>query len=383
MSLTRSRWRASSAAKTSRPARVSTIGRRRLSAASRLPRNEAVRLEAAQDATDVAGVEPECRLEVGRDRAIRLGDLEQEARLGEREGAVEKARVERADEPGVEAIEAAHGGDGGIHVGDNAPIVVIVKYLERRRPVDGLKASRVWRCHGATCTTATRRRRSGIAVVDLAERRRPVAELKRSCWPNSLVSLRGTMIDPAEPSRNEHRGWHTPRKLPHFDSAETSQAITFRLADALPRSVVAAKLGEGTAAHRRRIEAALDRGAGACWLRRPEVARIVEAVLMKDAGAAYDLHAFVVMPNHVHALITQSDGHRLAGVVQAWKGISAKAINKVLGRTGQVLAARLPRSFHARRRRISSARGPTSRAIPSPRVSAAAPADWPCSSASR
>ena len=32
--------------------------------------------------------------------------------------------------------------------------------------------------------------------------------------------------------RTEHRGWHTPRKLPHFDSAETRHAITFRLADA-------------------------------------------------------------------------------------------------------------------------------------------------------
>ena len=190
------------------------------------------------------------------------------------------------------------------------------------------------------------------------------------------------MIDPAEPVRSEHRGWHTPRKLPHFDSAETTQAVTFRLADALPRSVVAAKLGEGTAAHRRRIEAALDRGAGACWLRRPEVARIVEAVLMKDAGAAYDLHAFVVMPNHVHALITQSDGHRLAGVVQAWKGISAKAINKVLGRTGQVWQRDYHDRFmrdeaHFERARAYIEGNPVAAGL------AASPADWPCSSASR
>jgi hypothetical protein len=34
---------------------------------------------------------------------------------------------------------------------------------------------------------------------------------------------------PSKPLR-EHRGWHVPHALPHFDSPEVLQAITFRLA---------------------------------------------------------------------------------------------------------------------------------------------------------
>ena len=48
----------------------------------------------------------------------------------------------------------------------------------------------------------------------------------------------------------------------------------------------------------------------------------------------YDLHAYVIMPNHVHALITQRDGERLAYVVGAWKGWTAKQINRAAGREG-------------------------------------------------
>ncbi len=34
------------------------------------------------------------------------------------------------------------------------------------------------------------------------------------------------------------KGWHSRGYLPHFDSPEIVQFITFRLADSLPRSVV-------------------------------------------------------------------------------------------------------------------------------------------------
>ena len=33
-----------------------------------------------------------------------------------------------------------------------------------------------------------------------------------------------------------YKGWHSRGYLPHFDSAETVQFVTFRLADSLPRS---------------------------------------------------------------------------------------------------------------------------------------------------
>jgi len=37
-----------------------------------------------------------------------------------------------------------------------------------------------------------------------------------------------------------HKGWNSRGYLPHFDSAETIQFITFRLVDSLPRAVAEA-----------------------------------------------------------------------------------------------------------------------------------------------
>ena len=147
----------------------------------------------------------------------------------------------------------------------------------------------------------------------------------------------GDRRSPLRPLRDgDHRGWYVPRRLPHFDSPVIAQAVTFRLRDALPRGVAAARAGEGDEAYRRRIEAALDGGAGACLLRRPELAAIVAAALRHGDGARYDLQAFVVMPNHVHVLLTQRPGARLAEIVQGWKGWSAKAINRERGTAGSV-----------------------------------------------
>jgi len=36
----------------------------------------------------------------------------------------------------------------------------------------------------------------------------------------------------------KHKGWHSRGYLPHLDAAELIQAITFRLADALPKNVI-------------------------------------------------------------------------------------------------------------------------------------------------
>jgi hypothetical protein len=108
----------------------------------------------------------------------------------------------------------------------------------------------------------------------------------------------------------DHRGWYTPRKLPHFDAAGLTQAVTFRLADSLPAGIIEARRGEGGAAYRRRIEAALDAGRGSCMLRDPKNAEIVETALRHGAGRYYDLHAYVIMPNHVHASITQREAFR-------------------------------------------------------------------------
>jgi len=135
---------------------------------------------------------------------------------------------------------------------------------------------------------------------------------------------------------DEHKGWYVPRALPHFDSPEVAQAVTFRRADALPRDVVAARKDETVAAHRRRLSAALDAGHGECLLRDPALAEIVESALLHGLGVRYELFAWVIMPNHVHVLFAPIAGNRLADIVHAWKSWTAKAINRHRGVSGPV-----------------------------------------------
>jgi REP element-mobilizing transposase RayT len=66
------------------------------------------------------------------------------------------------------------------------------------------------------------------------------------------------------------------------------------------------------------------------------LAEIVEAALLHGAGIKYELFAWVIMPNHVHALMAPMAGNRLADIVCAWKSWTAKAINRRRGDSGKV-----------------------------------------------
>src|SRR5471030_1122959 len=100
----------------------------------------------------------------------------------------------------------------------------------------------------------------------------------------------------------EHKGWHSRGYLPHFDSQDIVQFLTFRLADSLPKEALA-RIAAAAQPKSLRDEL-LDRGWGACWLRRDEIARLVEDAFLTFDGARYRLHAWTVMPNHVHVLIS-------------------------------------------------------------------------------
>jgi putative DNA methylase len=56
-------------------------------------------------------------------------------------------------------------------------------------------------------------------------------------------------------------------------------------------------------------------------------------VLREADGVQHNLHAFVVMPNHVHILVTPLVP--MAKLTQRIKGRSARLANEILGRTGQ------------------------------------------------
>jgi putative transposase len=112
--------------------------------------------------------------------------------------------------------------------------------------------------------------------------------------------------------------------------------VTFRLHDSLPPNRVfpPARLTTGKAF------VALDRildtaTGGPLFLRRPDIAEMVVAALRDGERrfARYELHSFVVMPNHVHLLVTLGmESTRWLGPL---KGFTSHAANRILSRHGK------------------------------------------------
>ena len=125
-----------------------------------------------------------------------------------------------------------------------------------------------------------------------------------------------------------HRGRYNRDYLPHIDIPEHSQMITFRLGDALPREVVEGLEAEDESQQRAvRTEKYLDAGYGACLLRKPRAAEIVEGAFEFYEGDRYTLHDWVVMPNHVH--VSYGDPTEPMGrIVGDWKSYTSSAIQK-------------------------------------------------------
>jgi putative transposase len=125
------------------------------------------------------------------------------------------------------------------------------------------------------------------------------------------------------------------RRLPHLYQADQPVFVTWRLHGSLPgnRSFPPASLSPGKAF------AALDRlldeaRTGPFYLRQAAIADMVVEVIQHNANVLgrYDLQAFVVMPNHVHLLV--SPHVPLPQLTKALKGFSAKRANQMLGLTG-------------------------------------------------
>ncbi len=137
------------------------------------------------------------------------------------------------------------------------------------------------------------------------------------------------------------RGYLPHRLLPRW------QFVTFRLADSLPAEFFVEWQRRVDAARdparalvlrihmRHALEKTLDTGLGACSLRTPAVADQVQAALLYFDDRRYRLRAWVVMPNHVHAVVELIEGANIRDVVASWKAFSGRAANRVLGQTGR------------------------------------------------
>ncbi len=137
--------------------------------------------------------------------------------------------------------------------------------------------------------------------------------------------------------------------LPHWRQEGATYFITFRLGDSLPQSKLnqwKAELATWQRAHpephdeatRReyyelfpaRFQNWLDQGMGPCVLAKPEIKQVVEDALLHFVGDRYKLREFVVMPNHVHLLISPLGDHLASEILHSLKSFTANEINKRL-----------------------------------------------------
>ena len=133
--------------------------------------------------------------------------------------------------------------------------------------------------------------------------------------------------------KRPNTGWHYRGYLPHYDQPELSQFITFRLNDSLPQSLLLELRQVNANYHapttRQVIEKYLDRGSGNCLLSNPGVARIVKECLLAKHDKEYNLHAWVIMPNHVHVLLSTIPENSISNIIKSWKSISSRRIYKL------------------------------------------------------
>jgi REP element-mobilizing transposase RayT len=126
------------------------------------------------------------------------------------------------------------------------------------------------------------------------------------------------------------------RRLPHIDEKGQAVFLTWRLYGSLPPGRAfpdsAASSGKAFAAMDRLLD---ETQSGPFYLRQPHLAQmVVEAIYFNAAVLGHcELHAFVVMPNHVHLLATPAV--ELRKLTRSLKGITAKRANAMLGLTGK------------------------------------------------
>jgi putative transposase len=158
------------------------------------------------------------------------------------------------------------------------------------------------------------------------------------------------------------------RHLPHWRQDGATYFVTFRFQDSLPQSKLreleeikrawAAKRGVRRTdwqsvllrhvpreywqpfarALMVKVEAWLDEGMGECWMARSEISQIVSRALHCFDNDHYELGCYVLMPNHVHAILRPLRPQilPLEAVLQSRKRRTAREINAMVGRCGSL-----------------------------------------------
>ena len=124
------------------------------------------------------------------------------------------------------------------------------------------------------------------------------------------------------------------RHLPHLYELDQPLFVTFCLHSSLPagREFPKSSLNSG------RAFVLMDRlldshRASPRYLQFHDVAQCVVAAIQQGCRDLYTLHAWVIMPNHVHLLITPRTD--VSKIMQQLKGSTARLGNQLLGLTGR------------------------------------------------
>ena len=145
--------------------------------------------------------------------------------------------------------------------------------------------------------------------------------------------------------------------LPHWTKIGSTYAVCFRLGDSVPANVLANwQMGRQEIVQRAKlqnrelttfeivelnqlfsdqIEAYLHAGRGACYMKDPRIAELIQKSLLHFDGDRYELYAWAVMPNHVHAVVRPIGPHGIVDILHSWKSFTANEANRILGRKGK------------------------------------------------
>ncbi len=125
-------------------------------------------------------------------------------------------------------------------------------------------------------------------------------------------------------------------ELPHLYKEGGSYFVTFRLLDAVTseRSPMAKEQLRKKEAAEIALLSEPPLCLGSCVLGRPKVASLVQDTLRFFHGQRYNLTAWCVMPNHVHAIFSTLLEHTPADILHSWKSFTSHQVNAMLGRHG-------------------------------------------------
>jgi len=142
-------------------------------------------------------------------------------------------------------------------------------------------------------------------------------------------------------------------RLPHWNQDQAAYFVTFRLHDSVPEVLMDTwrtqrdqwceeqtwpwSVNTEAEYHKRfssTIDRYLDAGHGSCLLREPANAGIVAGAFHHYDQHRYLLHAWVIMPNHVHALVSPGERDSLNRIVAGWKRFTGTRINARTGARG-------------------------------------------------